>query len=370
MKKGLFFISVFLTIEVLLFSCSGKISVGDSVQSKANVLSWSKEGRALTSLDIQDDAILNVLHVEHDVYGLIKQLSTGNNQLIEIEWFSAEKKLIVKTEDRWQYDTRFPDYFVEPGTKRVLSIDAANRIRLFDADGKETKRFKILDDFKYSGEPTFYNTISLDFDLLFSGVQTSKGTTLILRTLENKIKFEKKFTDWNIRAIAISANKKYYAASIYKQGSPIQFNTIVLDDTGKIIFESNVRTRRLLFDRQSSYVLFIDKSRLEIVDLNLLKKSGEYALEKEEQVIVAADFSDNGLFMIQSAETVRNKKDRFNPWQYVNNNLISLNIRAEQIGQISFEEDWVIRPALFFDENKKQFFYGHNAGYRYINAQE
>lgn len=358
-----------LSLISLLFSCSGKISIEDSVLSQDNVLSWSKKGQALTSLDIQDDAILNVLHIEHDIYGLIRQFDKDSNPNIEIEWFSADKSLIAKIKDHWHYDARFPDYFVAPDGERIIAIDEGNRIRLFNNQGKEVKRFKILNNFKYSVEHAFYNTTSQDFDLLFSGVHTSTGTTLILRTLENDIIFKNVYKDWNIRAIAISPKNKYYAASIYKQGSPVQFKTIVLDVAGKEVYQSNARTRRIFFDRQNSYVVFFDKNQLELVDLNSLIKVGEYSLAQEDQIIVAADFSNDGILLIQSAETVRNKKDSFNPWQYINNSLISLNMQAETIAKTAFADDWVIRPALWFDESRKQFFYGYNAGYRYISAK-
>jgi hypothetical protein len=370
MRKGVQYLLLFLINAVFLFSCSGKISIEESVEVKENAISWTKKGNALTSLDIQEDNILNVLHVEHDIYGLIKQLKKESNPNIEIEWFDADKKLIAKTHDHWNYDDRFPDYFVAPDGEKVIALDAGNRVRILDSDGKEIKSFKILNGFKYTTNHTFYNTTSEDFDLLFTGVYTPKGTTLILRTLNNEIIFKKVFEDWNIKALAIAPNKRFFAVSIYKQGSPIQFKTIVLDNSGKMLFESSVRASRFLFDGQSKLVLFLDKNRLQLVDLNSVKKTGDYSLEKENHTIVAADFSDTGLLMIQSAETVRNNKDTFSPWQYVNNTLISLNMRAEMIGQTSFEEDWVIRPALWFDESRKQFFYGHNAGYRYIKAKE
>jgi len=360
--------SLFIVSLLLLLSCSGKMSIEESVQNENNVLSWTKTGKALTSLDIQDDAILNVLHVEHGVYGLIRQLNKDTNPNIEIEWYSVDKKLVAKTQDHWQYDTRFPDYIVASDGKQVIAIDAVNKVRIFNNQGKETKRFKIIKDFQYSAENTIYNTSTRDLGLLFSGAHSSKGTTLILRTLDNKIIFEKKFENWNIRAVAISPDKKYFAASIYKQGSPIKFKTIVLDEQGNLLYESAVRTRKILFDQKSGSVVFIDKNSLELIDLHLMQKMGEFSLTKEESIIIAADFSDTGILMIQSAETVRNNKDQFNPWQYVKNDLTTLNMKAEMIAQISLKDDWVIRPALWFDEKKKHLFYGHNAGYRLVNT--
>ena len=160
MKNSTFFIALFLLL--LFFSCSGKISVEEEVQSEANVLAWTKKGKALTSLDIQQDNILNVLYVEHDIYGLIKQLGKENNPNIEVEWFSGNKKIVAKTQDSWQYDTRFPDYLVAPDGKRIVAVDTGNRIRLFDDHGYETNSFKILKEYKYSTDHTFYNTDSAD----------------------------------------------------------------------------------------------------------------------------------------------------------------------------------------------------------------
>ncbi|KAA3618283.1 MAG: hypothetical protein D8M58_20485 [Calditrichaeota bacterium] len=353
-----------LILFTLFFGCSEKIAIERDIQSEANIIAWTKNEKPLTSSDIQQDNILNVLHVEHNVYGLIKQLNKKNRSNIEIEWFDADKKLIAKSESDWKYDEPFPDYFIASTGERIVEIYVDRRVKIFDSRQNEINRYNIQKN-KQSAEANHHSTSS-DLGLIFSSFQSSVGTRLILRTIENKILFEKSFKDWRARTVSISSNKKYFAASVYKQGSPIQFKSLILENTGEIIYESPVRTRRIIFEKQDRYVAFLDKNRLELVDLKGLKKLGDYSLKNEKDIIVAADFSNNGILLIQSAETVRSKKDQFNPWQYINNKLISLNMNAEMIAQIGFKDDWVIRPALWFDENKKQFFYGHNAGYRNI----
>ncbi len=221
---------------------------------------------------------------------------------------------------------------------------------------------------KYNAEQVFYGAVSEDFELLFTGVYSAQGIHLVLRTLQNKIVFDNFYDGWQIRAVALSPDKKYFAASLYKQGDPIRFKTIVLDEKGEQLFESAMRSRRLVFNPQSSRVVFIDKSNLELVDLKSNKKAGVFNLADEERIIVAEAFSDNGILMLQTAETMLNKKDSFSPWQFVNNTLISLDMQAKEIARISFEADWVIRPALWFNAEKKQFFYGHNGGYKYISV--
>jgi hypothetical protein len=368
MKIKPFFVTIFLVQSILFLGCSEKISIEHAEKTNANVLAWTNSGKALTSQDIQQDNVLNVLYVQNDVYGLIYQLEKEANPNIKIDWYSKEKIKIAQTKIKWNYDERFPDFFVAQNGTKVVAVNGGNRVQVYDGQGKELRHFSLLENQKYNTEWVFYGAVSKDFELLFSGVYFAQGTRLVLRTLQNKIVFNNFYDGWQIRAVAISPDKKYFVASLYKQGDPIRFKTIILDKKGEQLFESAMRSRRLVFNPQNSRVVFIDRSNLELVDLKSNKKAGVYNLANEERIIVAEAFSDKGVLMIQTAETMLNKKDSFNPWQFVKNTVISLDMQAKEIGRISFEKDWVIRPALWFDAEKQQFFYGHNGGYKYISV--
>ncbi len=113
-------IKIFLVQSILFLGCSEKVSIEHAEKTKVNVLAWTNSGKALTSQDIQQDNILNVLYVQSDAYGLIYQLKKEANPNIKIDWYSKEKVKIAQTKIKWDYDERFPDFFVAEMVPKLL----------------------------------------------------------------------------------------------------------------------------------------------------------------------------------------------------------------------------------------------------------
>lgn len=372
--KKIIFILIFIVLAsgTYLLSRSDKIHVTQSEESSTGVMYWTKNAMPLSAADLQDDAIVNVIYTNNEGYGVIRRLNNDKNPLIEIRFYAADNVAVAKVQEQWQYDVAFPEYLIAEDGSRIVSTDVSNRIRLFDSGANLQNSYKIIDEYRYSNETIIVNAASKNLDLLFTGmtVPGQGGTTLVLRTLENKILWQKKYPDWSVRAAAMSDDNTFIAAALYQSGETFKFKNLIMNQAGNILYESEQRTSAFRFEKNNLYAALLDKETIELVDLKKFEETGSYALETAGSIIVDAAFSDDGILLIQSAEVTRNNKDQFNPWQYINNKLTSLDMNAKKIAQVEFENDWVIQPSLRYDSSRKQFFYGHNAGFRFLNAAQ
>ncbi|MCB0282437.1 MAG: hypothetical protein KDF60_07645 [Calditrichaeota bacterium] len=371
MKKIIFiFVFIIFASGTYLLSRSEKLNIAESVENQKGVMYWLNNMQTLSANDLQDDDIVNVIYTNNDGYGVIKRLNNEKNPQIEIEFFSSEKKPVAHVREQWQYDVPFPEYLVSKNGDKVLAVDISNRIRVFNNDGKVQENYKIIDKYSYETETIIVNAATDNLDLLFTGmtVPGKKITTLTFRTSANEMIWRESYEGWSVRSVAISNDGRYLAASLYQSGDAFRFRSIIFTANGEIVYESQQRTSGFRFSSDNNFVTLLDKKQLELADLKTRSKTGTYELADADKIIIGADFSDKNILIIQTAEVSRNNKDQFNPWQYIKNSLVSLDMSATQIAKINFEDDWVIHPCLRFDAQRQQFFYGHNAGYRLLNA--
>jgi WD40 repeat protein len=187
------------------------------------------------------------------------------------------------------------------------------------------------------------------------------------------MQFEK--PGWQIQAMGISPDGKNIGVSFYQwtdsPKSEVQFNTLILEESGKIIFQIPVGFQNLIFNDDKSRLILIDKNSCHLFDLLKNQQIGSYSTQENNSLFLAAVFlSPSEAIILQEGKPGPGIPGSRTPWKYETIYIRTLSEEGEELNPLLIENITLFNPSLHYNKDNQTLFIGHSTGWKLYKVEK
>jgi hypothetical protein len=152
--------------------------------------------------------------------------------------------------------------------------------------------------------------------------------------------------------------------------SNVQFNTLILNDNGEIIYQLPFGFQQAVFDETDASLLLIDKNKCYLYDIFKKKQIGVYSTMRDGNLFLASTFlSPSHLVAIQEGTPGQGIPGSKTPWKYDNIYIRTIDKSGEELPPMLVENVTLYKPSLYYNKENQSLFIGHSTGWKLYKVE-
>jgi hypothetical protein len=336
----------------------------------------------LANRDIKYTSNLLLESETSNYIGTVEFLGEKRNPDLHIKWYSSDGNPVGAFIDSWQYDDPFPVYKINSETGDLIAVDIFTNVRIINPESQITNQYKILPEYRHNNENVIYTEVINNrlISAICEVIPVQDGnpvykSSMRIFDLQGKpiMQFEK--PGWQIQAMGVSPDGKNIGVSFYQwidsPKSELQFNTLILEESGKIIFQIPVGFQNLVFNDDKSLLILMDKNSFHLFDLLKKQQIGSYSTLESNSLLLAAVFlSPSETIVLQEGKPLPGIPGSGTPWKYESIHIRTLSEEGEELNPLVIENITLFNPSLHYNKEKETLFIGHSTGWKLYKVEK
>ncbi|NOX37751.1 MAG: hypothetical protein GXO78_09480 [Calditrichaeota bacterium] len=261
------------------------------------------------------------------------------------------------------YDEGFPQVAVSDQGSLIVVRGSTAELEVYNPAGRRVFAAPLFSDASYDLERKVAVQPVPDDGRMFVAItrhgMTEKGANpfLILLSMDGKENWRQALPAHGFTRLVVSPNGRYAAVGIYRIGPDRVFHrrTVVYDDSGNEVAESDLLMKFGRFSPDARYVLLAENQRAGLLDLSSGQSVWTYDLPEGSAPIAAIDLSEMGK---KAALLIARSEFEENTFQFVNPRLLVLDEQGMVAQELDFNGQRLLTPALRLSATGQELFIG------------